>query len=128
MTTYRFLVVRVGGQEFALPASRVRGMVRALGLTLTPSEPGGRMQAVVWIDGVEVTVMAPHAALGFPDRPISNRSCLLLIDERPEALLVDSVSRFVDVSPVCVRPPSRVRLGWKWRTVLNPDELRAIAA
>jgi hypothetical protein len=128
VATHRFLVVRVAGHEFALPASRVRGMAQALGLVLTPLEGRGPQRYAVWIDGTAVSVLVPNAALGLPERPISCRSCLLLIDERPEAILVDSVSRFEDVTPACIRPPSRVRLGHKWRTVLDPDQFRAIAA
>ena len=128
MTTYRFLVVRVAGQEFALQASRVRGMAQATGLVLTPREALEPLRYAVHIGGAAVSVIVPNAALGLPERPISCRSCLLLIDERPEAILVDSVSRFEEVTPACIRPPSRVLLGHKWRTVLDPDQFRAIAA
>lgn len=128
MTTYRFLVVRVAGQEFALQASRVRGMAQATGLVLTPLEGREPLRYAVHIGGAAVSVIVPNAALGLPERPISCRSCLLLIDERPEAILVDSVSRFEEVTPACIRPPSRVLLGHKWRTVLDPDQFRAIAA
>ena len=128
MATQRFLVIRVAGQEFAVPASRIRAMTQALGLALTPLEGRGALRYVVPIDGTAVSVIVPNAALGLPERPISCRTCLLLIDQRAEAILVDSVSRFEDVSPACLRPPSRVRLGHKWRIVLDPDHFRAIAA
>jgi chemotaxis signal transduction protein len=126
--THRFLVVRVAGREFALPAARVRGMTKASGLVLTPLEGRDPLRYAVRIDGTAVSVFVPNTALGLPERPVTCRSCLLLIDERAEAILVDSVSRFEDVTPACIRPPSRVRLGHKWRTVLDPDQLRAIAA
>lgn len=103
-------------------------MTQALGLALTPLEGLGPRRYVVRIAGATVSVLVPNAALGLPERPISCRTCLLLIDERPEAILVDSVSRFEDVRPACFRPPSRVLLGQKWRTVLDPDDLRPIAA
>ena len=128
MALQRFLVVRVAGQEFALPASRIRAMAQALGLVLTPLDGLGPIRYVVPIDGTPVYVIVPNAALGLPERPISCRTCLLLIEGRAEAILVDSVSRFEDVSPACIRPPSRVRIGQKWRTVLDPDNLGAIAA
>lgn len=128
MATQRFLVVRVAGQEYALPASRIRAMTQAMGLALTPVSGLEPLRYVVQIDGAGISVIVPNAALGLPERPISCRTCLLLIDERPEALLVDSVSRFEDVRPEDMRPPSRVRLGNKWRTVLDPDRLPAIAA
>ena len=128
VATQRFLVVRVAGQEFALPASRIRAMTQALGLVLTPLEGRGPLRYFVRIDGTTVSVIVPNAALGLPERPITCRTCLLLIDERAEAILVDSVSRFEELSPACIRSPSRVRLGHKWRTVLDPDHLRPIAA
>lgn len=128
MATQRFLIVRVAGQEFALPASRIRAMMQARGLVLTPLEGRDPLRYLVPVDGTTVSVVVPNAALGLPDRPISGRTCLLLIDDRPEALLVDSVSHFEEVSPACIRPPSRVRLGEKWRTVLDPDQLRVSVA
>ena len=115
-------------------ASRIRAMAQAMGLALTPQAGGvecagkATPRYVVPIDGITISVIVPNAALGLPERPISCRTCLLLIEGRPEAILVDSVSRFEDVIPACIRPPSRLRLGQKWRTVLDPDQFRAIAA
>lgn len=128
MATQRFLVVRVAGQEFALAATRIRAMTQALGLSLTPIAGLEPLRYVVQIDGAGISVIVPNASLGLPERPISCRTCLLLIDERPEAILVDSVSRFEDVRQEDMRPPSRVRLGNKWRTILDPDRFSAIAA
>lgn len=128
MATQKFIVVRVSGQEMALPAGRVRGMSRVTGLALTPLEGPGPWRYSVDMDGERLSVLVPHAAFGLAERPISCRSCLLLLDDRPEAILVDSVSRFEQVRADCLRPPSRIRLGEKWRTLLDPDQLRANAA
>lgn len=128
MATTRFLIVRVAGHEFALPASRVRAMTQALGLALTPLDGRDPLRYMVHINGTTVSVVVPNAALGLPERPISGRTCLLLIDQRQEAILVDSVSRFEEVGAECLRPPARIRLGQKWRTVLDPDQLRSTAA
>lgn len=139
MPATRFLVVRVDGAEFAVPASRVCGMLRMRGMSVEAVDGLGPIRYLASLNGRTLPVYVPNRLLGRRDRPVSARSCLLLIrdhgtqtgdssDGAQRALLVDSISRLEDLPNTCLRPPStsssgQVRLGEKWRDVLDLDSL-----
>lgn len=121
-----YLVLRLAGREYAIPATRVLGMMQARGLGLKRAR----------VDGREVRVVAPHGPLRLRARPVSARSCLVLIGA-PEAgpdfaLLADSVSRVerIPIHRTRLEPANefalaQIRLGEKWRDVLDLDKLAA---
>ncbi len=124
--TADYLVLRLAGREFAIPANRVQGMMQARAMDLERARVHGR----------ELPVVRPHTHLRLREHPVSARSCLLLIGEpggSPEfALLADSVSRVERITIHHTRlDPSnefalaRIRLGEKWRDVLDLDKLAA---
>lgn len=129
----RFVVVRLGGRDYGVPAGRVCGMmlVRTSDLESAPFGPAVR------IEGRAVPVVRPHALLGLAGRPPSARSCLLLIRggrrqgqppaEAAFALAVDSISRIEDVPAAFYRAPGRIRLGGVWRDVLDLDAIQRAA-
>lgn len=138
----RFLVVRLAGREFAVPAWRVCGMMQLRGLRLEAMEGLGTMRYLASFHGRALPVYVPHGLLGLEDRPVSARSCLLLIrngqaqtmerldaDAAHCALMVDSVSRLEDIpqascrhkAPAAMRDPAQVRLGDKWRDVIDVE-------
>lgn len=138
----RFLVVRLAGREFAVPAWRVCGMMQLRGLHLEPMEGLGTMRYLASFHGRALPVYVPNSLLGLEDRPVSARSCLLLIRNGPQkttekldagaahcALMVDSVSRLEDIPPASCRrkvsipmqDPEQVRLGDKWRDVIDVE-------
>ncbi len=132
----RFLVVRLAGQEYAIPSGRVCGMVQTRGVELQRVDGRGALRYVTSLHGRTVPILVPNRVLGLAERAISARSCLLLIrqeDADPEtaqeadfALAVDSVSRLEILPPAAVRASAGlVRLGDKWRTVLDLEALRA---
>ncbi len=138
MPATRYLVVRVDGAEFAVPASRVCGMLRMRGVTVETVDGLGPIRYLASLNGRTMPVYVPNRLLGRRDRPISARSCLLLIrdqnshgkdgDSAQRALLVDSISRLEDLPAACLRPSTlgsqgQVRLGEKWRDVLDLDSL-----
>ncbi|MGC4054336.1 MAG: chemotaxis protein CheW [Paludibaculum sp.] len=127
----RFLVVRLAGQEFAIPSNRICGMVQTRGMELRQVAGCGALRYWTKLHGRSMPVYAPHRALGLADRQITARSCLLLIRERPTAaeaeyaLAVDSVSRLEVLPPASVRADTgQVRLGDKWKLVLDLDTVR----
>lgn len=140
----RFLVVRLAGREFAVPARRICGMIQMRGLHVEPLEGLGALRYLATVHGRALPVYVPNGALGLADRPVSARSCLLLIrgtaaGSREEldaaaaqcALAVDSISRLEEIPPASCRPPvqaaqldpGHVRLGEKWRQVIDLDEV-----
>lgn len=130
----RFIIVRLAGRDFAIPASRVCGMVLRNTACLCAGEPGGPLRYALRLESRSIPVLLPHALLGLEERAASSRACLLLIrdpaghDAPPPAgagfaVAVDSVSRLEEIPPSFYRPPGRVRLGEAWRDVLDPDRL-----
>lgn len=146
----RFLVVRLAGREFAVPAWRVCGMMQMRGLHVEPMEGLGAMRYLATVHGKALPVYVPNGELGLEDRPVSARSCLLLIrggaaagggnagykEELDAAaakcaLVVDSISRLEEIPPGSCRTtgqearpdPHQVRLGEKWRQVIDVDRV-----
>lgn len=133
-----FLVVRIDGQEYAVAADRLVGMLQARNLDLKPFVAGAAARWVARVHGRALPVVVPHKLLSRKEHPISARSCLLLVGggERKDptaaqfALLADSVSRYEVVPEDLYRATvptdysqSQIRLGEKWRDVLDLDRL-----
>lgn len=130
----RYLVLRLAGREYAIHACRVHGMMQARGLLLKPAAGSPARPWAARVAGRDLPVVQPHGALRLRPRPVSARSCLVLIGgpgDGPEfALLADSVSRLERVAAHCTRPVedgefarAQIRLGDKWRDVLDVDKL-----
>lgn len=130
----RFVMVRLGGQEFAVPAARLCGMVLLRTADLRRAESDGPLRFTLEFESRSVPVLVAHSMLGLDERAPTSRACLLLIRDaaRPSApppsdaafaLAVDSVSRIEEVPPSGWRPPGRIRLGDVWRDVLDPDQV-----
>ncbi len=130
----RFVIVRLGGRDFAIPAARLCGMVLTRTADLRPHRPEGPLRFALHLESRTIPVLLPHSLLGLPERSPSARSCLLLIRDSGKsqtpppadaayALAVDSVSRIEEVPPSAWQPPGRLRLGEAWRDVLDPDQL-----
>ncbi len=62
----RFVIVRLAGRDYGVPAARVCGMMlmRSADLEGAPSRP------LVRIDGRAVPVLQPHGLLGLETRPL----------------------------------------------------------
>lgn len=133
----RFVVVRLGGRDFGVPAARICGMMLVRTADLEPAPDGSPCMHQLRVDGRPIPVLRPHTLLGLSQRPPSARSCLLLIRDgarRPAppaeaafALAVDSISRIEEVPAASYRPPGRIRLGDTWRDVLDLDQLQRAA-
>ncbi len=130
----RFIIVRLAGRDFAVPAARLCGMMLLDAASLRRQHPQGPLRFALQLERRSIPVLEPHTLLGFDPRPPSSRSCLLLIRDPAHpaaappadaafALAVDSVSRLEEVSPSLYRAPGRTRLGDSWRHVLDPDQL-----
>lgn len=130
----RFIIVRLAGRDFAIPAARICGMLLRNTATLRPENPAGPLRYCLALESRSVPVIVPHALLGLDERAPSSRACLLLIRDASRhpapppadaafALAVDSVSRLEEIPPSLYRAPGRVRLGEAWRDVLDPDHL-----
>lgn len=134
----QYLVVRLNGREYALPAEAVRGMVELRGAAPELLGAGADGQRAAIIQGRSLPVIPVHELLGLRERPISARSCLVLIAHPAEALqprfafVADSISRLERIQmrnwrgePGGQWTVAQVRLGEKWRGVLDLDRMAA---
>jgi chemotaxis signal transduction protein len=133
-----FLVVRIDGQEYAVEAGRLVGMLQARNLDLKPFVPGSATRWMARVHGRALPVVVPHQLLSRKEHPLTARSCLLLVGQGEQkdptaaqfALLADSVSRYEAVPEDLLRAAiptdyssAQIRLGEKWRDVLDLDRL-----
>lgn len=126
----RFLVIRLAGHEYAVPSGRICGMLQMRGVELRRVEGAGALRYITNLHGRSLPIYVPNVTLGLKECAISARTCLLLIRQEEEtaeaefALAVDSISRIEDLPAAQVRS-GLVRLGDKWRSVLDLEALRA---
>jgi len=135
-TSAQYLVVRLAGREFAIHATRVHGMMQVRGLDLRPCPTRGNHAWSARVQGRELPVLAPHGLLRLRRRPVSARSALVLIGADglgPDyAILADSISRMERIPAHLIRldapnefATAQIRIGDKWRDVLDLDKLAA---
>jgi chemotaxis signal transduction protein len=111
-------------------------MLRMKGMSVEEVDGLGSIRYLASFNGRTLPVYVPNRLLGRRDRPLSARSCLLLIRDQnshiaegaQRALLVDSISRLEELPPTRLRPSTpqssgQVRLGEKWRDILDLDSL-----
>ena len=86
-----FLLFRIEGITFAIPAADVREVVRAVAITPLPGSPP-IVEGVINVRGVIVPVMNARARFHLPERPLSLSDQLIvcLTGERVIALRADS--------------------------------------
>lgn len=135
----RYLVVRLAGREYAIPAASVRGMVQLRGAESTLIGAGADGQKLARVEGRVMPLIAIHQLLKLRTPPVGARSCLVLL-AHPEssilpsmAIVADSVSRIERVRKEDWRMDdsqqwisAQVRLGEKWRGVLEPGLLSRV--
>jgi hypothetical protein len=106
-------------------------MLQLRGLDLQRLDGLGPLRYLASLHGSSLPVFLPHVELGLPERPIGARSGLVLLrtsdqtseDKADCALAVDSISRMEELPASRCRLPRQVRLGEKWRDVLDVDVL-----
>jgi len=130
----RFLVVRLSGREFAIPAGRICGMLQMRGLEVQPMSGLGSLRYLTAMHGRALPIFVPNEDLGLKVQPVSARTCLVLLNTSTReaaldasradcAMAVDSISRLEDLPASHCRLPHQVRIGDKWRDVLDVDRL-----
>jgi hypothetical protein len=112
-------------------------MMQLRGLALCP-EPGSLSRWRLRVSARDIPVLAPHPWLHLELSPVTARTSLLLLTGPDSgaphfALIADSISRTEHIAPRHFRAASpgpfcqaSIRLGDKWRPVLDVDALRAL--
>ncbi|MBA3975163.1 MAG: hypothetical protein C0504_13220 [Candidatus Solibacter sp.] len=134
-----YLVVRLAGREFAIPSAAVRAMVALRGAEAGMMTMGADGQMLARVEGRVMPLVSVHQLLGLRTSPVGARSCLVLLAHPDSAILpsfaiiADSISRIerirkedwrVDDSQQWIA--AQVKLGEKWRGVLEPARLSRV--
>lgn len=138
-----YLVFTLGGEAFAMDLLRIREVIEFPALTEVPMAPPS-VRGVINLRGAVVPVIDLSVRFGRGAMEAGRRSCVVIL-EVPLAdglpvlgLVVDSVSRVLDMAPGDIEPPpafgNRIpgnfiagmgRMGQGFVTLLDPDRVLA---
>jgi purine-binding chemotaxis protein CheW len=103
------VVFKVGGSEYALPASDVLQMESYAGATLVPgSKPW--VSGIIQVRGRIVPVLDVRSRFGMPphDRTPDSRVVVAMHDDRAVALLVDNAREVLKLEADQLKPPPQM--------------------
>jgi len=112
----QLLTFLIGEDEYGISILRVREIAEYRPLTPVPMTPSW-MRGVMNLRGIVVPVVDLAAKLGLEPARISRRTCLIILEIEVEdekiviAVMVDGVSRVVDVSGSDIQEPPPFGLG-----------------
>src|SRR5262249_7217126 len=107
--TTPYLTFRVAEEEYAVPVLRVREIIEHGVVTRVPSTPAW-IRGVINLRGGVVPVVDLGLRLGLPERPLSKRSCIVIVELplQGETALVgvtaDAVNQVQEIRPQDVEP------------------------
>jgi purine-binding chemotaxis protein CheW len=114
--TDQLLTFLIGDDEYGMSILRIREIAEYR--TLTPVPMTARwMRGVINLRGTVVPVVDLAARIGLERTTVTKRTCLIIVEMDVEtervviAVMVDSVSRVVDVSPSDIQEPPPFGLG-----------------
>ncbi len=112
----QLLTFLMGEDEYGISILRVREIAEYRTLTPVPTTPPW-MRGVMNLRGTVVPVVDLAARLGMEQTRVTRRTCLIIVEMDVEgervviAVMVDGVSRVVDVSPSDIQEPPPFGLG-----------------
>jgi purine-binding chemotaxis protein CheW len=115
-TPEQLLTFLIGADEYGISILHVREIAEYRPLTPVPKTPPW-MRGVMNLRGTVVPVVDLASKLGLEQTPVSRRTCLVIVEMNVEgesfvmAVMVDSVSRVVDVSREDIQEPPPFGLG-----------------
>lgn len=112
----QLLTFLMGEDEYGISILRVREIAEYRTLTPVPTTPAW-MRGVMNLRGTVVPVIDLAARLGMAATAVSRRTCLVIVEMDADgervvlAVMVDAVSRVVDVAPDDIQEPPPFGLG-----------------
>ena len=106
----QFLTFFLRGPEYAVSILRIREIFEFDTLTTVPTTPGW-IRGVMNLRGSVVPVVDLSVKFGLGETPITNRTCVVIVEVELDGelsimgALVDAVSRVVELSPDDIEPP-----------------------
>jgi chemotaxis signal transduction protein len=105
----QYLTFSMADEECAVPVLRVREIIEYDTLTRVPSTPTW-IRGVINLRGGVVPVVDLATKFGLPERPVTNRTCIVIVeidvDEQRvlAGILADAVSRVVEIASAEIEP------------------------
>lgn len=109
-TSSQYLCFRLAGEECAIGILRVREIIEYDTVTKVPAMPPW-VRGVMNLRGGVVPVIDLTVKFGLPESPVSNRTCIVIVevalDGEPAVMgiVVDAVSQVLELSPADIEPP-----------------------
>lgn len=106
----QLLTFLIGADEYGISILHVREIAEYRALTPVPKTPNW-MRGVMNLRGTVVPVVDLAARLGLGETRVSRRTCVIIVDMQVDAeaivvaVMVDGVSRVIDVPPEDIQPP-----------------------
>lgn len=109
-TSSQYLCFRLAGEECAVGILRIREIIEYETVTKVPAMPPW-VRGVMNLRGGVVPVIDLTVKFGLPESPVTRRTCIVIVevalDGEPAVMgiVVDAVSRVLELSPADVVPP-----------------------
>lgn len=111
-----YLSFSLGGEDYALPALRIREIIEYEPITPLPGAPPS-VRGVINLRGSVVPVVDLAVAFGLPSTVAAASTCVVVAELEvagevcPLGLLADAVHRVLELSPADIEPPPSFGLG-----------------
>ena len=139
----QYLTFLLAGEEYAIAILRVKEIIQYDTLTKLPSVPP-HVRGVINLRGSVVPVIDLAVRFGQEERPVTNRTCIIIVEVHVDeeklvvGVITDSVSEVLELPPDQIEPPPpfglRVRMdhlvgmgkvGRKFVLILDVDRVLA---
>lgn len=115
----QYLTLFLGDEEYAIGILKVREILEYETLTRVPGAPP-TVRGVINLRGAVVPVIDLAVKFGFPESPVTNRTCMVIVevengaDKAVMGIIADVISQVVDLPAQAIEPPpdfgTKVRL------------------
>lgn len=105
----QYLTFQLAGEEYAIGILQVKEIIAYGTLTKVPQTPRS-IRGVINLRGNVVPVVDLALKFGLPPSPITDRSCVIIVETNPESekivigIVADSVSQVIDLSAQDILP------------------------
>ena len=117
----QYLTFHLAGEEYAVGILKVKEIIEYGTLTVVPQTPPS-VRGVINLRGNVVPVVDLAIKLGMAQSPITNRTCIVIVEvalygeQTIMGIIADSVSQVIDLPPTEILPPpafgTRIKAGF----------------
>jgi purine-binding chemotaxis protein CheW len=121
----QYLTFFIAGEEHGIDILRVREIIEYGTVTRIPNAPPF-VRGIVNLRGSVVSVLDLAARLGLPQAPVTNRTCIVMVDAADDhgpsvlGLVADNVEQVLNLEAADIKPPPR------FGTMVSPDLLLGV--